>query len=71
MADALNQLLDDAELRQSFGNSASHRVRTEFTVDAMVKRTLDVYKQTANVGLGSRYIDEQARKGAELVSAAT
>jgi len=50
MADALNRLLDDPELRQKYGNSALRRVRTEFTVDAMVKRTLGVYKQVAKRG---------------------
>jgi glycosyltransferase involved in cell wall biosynthesis len=71
MADALNRLLDDPKLRQKYGNSALHRVRTEFTVDAMVRRTLGVYKQVTNVLLGSRDIDEQVEKSAKLTPAAT
>jgi rhamnosyl/mannosyltransferase len=49
IAGALNKLLDDAELRQCYGNAALQRVRAEFTVTAMVKRTLDVYRQVADV----------------------
>lgn len=71
MSNALNRLLDDHELRQKYGNSAQHRVRTEFTVDAMVKRTLDIYEQVAEAGLADRGIDELVGKGAELTSAAT
>jgi len=48
LASALNKLLDDAELRQRYGNAALQRVSAEFTVTAMVKRTLDVYRQVAN-----------------------
>jgi rhamnosyl/mannosyltransferase len=43
LASALNKLLDDAELRERYGKAALQRVRTEFTLGAMIKRTLDVY----------------------------
>ncbi len=69
MAKALNRLLEDDELRKKYGDSALHRVRTEFTADAMAKRTLDVYQQVVNAGLRCRDVDEQVRKGAELSSA--
>lgn len=36
-------------LRQHYGNAALQRVNTEFTVVAMVKRILDVYRQVADV----------------------
>ena len=48
MAGALNKLLDDAKLRQCYGYAAQQRVRAEFTVTAMAKRTLDVYRQVAD-----------------------
>lgn len=48
IAGALNKLLDDAELRQRYGDAAFQRVRAEFTVTAMVERTLDVYEQVAD-----------------------
>jgi glycosyltransferase involved in cell wall biosynthesis len=70
MARALNQLLLDDELRKKYGASALHRVSTEFTADAMAKRTLDVYQQVVNDGLPCRDVDEQVGKGAELSSAA-
>jgi glycosyltransferase involved in cell wall biosynthesis len=70
MARALNRLLDDRELRQKYGDSALLRVRTEFTADAMAKRTLDVYQRVVNAGLPCRDVEEQVGKGAELTSAA-
>ena len=41
MATALNQLLDDGELRRSLGGAA--RVRQEFSLYTMTKRTLQLY----------------------------
>jgi glycosyltransferase involved in cell wall biosynthesis len=70
MARAINRLLDDHELRRKYGDSALHRVRTEFTADAMARRTLDLYQQVVNAGLGYRDADERVEKGAELTSAA-
>jgi rhamnosyl/mannosyltransferase len=70
MAKALNRLLNDDELRKKYGESALHRVRAEFTADAMAKRTLDVYQQVINAGLLCRDVDQQVGKGAELSSAA-
>lgn len=69
MARALNQLLDDRELRQQYGNAALQRVNAEFTVGAMTKRTLDLYDQVIN-GLPCRAVDQQVGKSAELSSAA-
>lgn len=70
MAGALNRLLADNDLRQKYGDSALRRVRTEFTADAMAKRTLDLYRRVVSVGLGCIDVDEQVGKRAELPSAA-
>ncbi len=69
MAIAMNRLLADRDLRQKYGDSALRRVRTEFTADAMAKRTLDLYRQVVSVGR-CREVDEQVGKRAELPSAA-
>ncbi|MDB4947869.1 MAG: hypothetical protein JWM27_518 [Gemmatimonadetes bacterium] len=47
LADAVRTLLDDAPLRAGLGAAARRRVRTEFSQDAMVRRTLDVYRDAA------------------------
>jgi glycosyltransferase involved in cell wall biosynthesis len=45
MATALNRLFDDPELRRRMGHAGRHRVQTEFNLDLMVRRTMDVYEQ--------------------------
>jgi glycosyltransferase involved in cell wall biosynthesis len=47
LAAALNRLLHDPELRQSYGRAALQRVKTEFTVATMVRRTMQVYCDVA------------------------
>ncbi len=44
LADGLNRLLDDPELRGRFGCSAREWVEREFTAERMIARTLDVYR---------------------------
>ena len=44
LAQALNRLLDDPELRERFGEAGRARVRTHFSADEMVRQTLDVYR---------------------------
>ena len=45
LAVAINRLLDNAELRQQYGEAGTRRVEAEFTVDRMVARTLELYDQ--------------------------
>jgi glycosyltransferase involved in cell wall biosynthesis len=45
LADALVALADDAELRAEMGDRALLRARSVFSVDAMVERTLAVYRR--------------------------
>ena len=47
LADALNRLLDDRNLRQSLGRAASVRARQEFSLERMMSRTMELYKQIA------------------------
>jgi glycosyltransferase involved in cell wall biosynthesis len=44
LASAINQLLDDSDLRQKFGRAAALRARREFSLDTMLQRTLDLYR---------------------------
>ena len=45
LAGAISRLLDDPELRRRFGQSGRERVAGQFTVEAMVEGTLEVYRQ--------------------------
>lgn len=45
LASALGQLLDDASLRQKFGQQAQARVEQEFSLAAMAERTLMLYQR--------------------------
>src|SRR5262245_19334033 len=43
LADAINLLLADAQRRTEFGTAGRRRVQEEFSLELMVRRTLDVY----------------------------
>ncbi len=45
LADALNRLLEDKELRLRLGSQAKERVKREFTHEVMASRMLDVYRE--------------------------
>jgi len=45
LASALDRLLGDADLRRRFGEAGRARVRAEFSLDAVVARTLDLYRE--------------------------
>ena len=52
MATALNRLFADPELRRRMGHAGRHRVQTEFNLELMVRRTIDIYEQ-----IGARKIN--------------
>jgi rhamnosyl/mannosyltransferase len=45
LAKAINRLLDNPELRASYGAAAARRVREYFGLEAMVERTLSLYQR--------------------------
>lgn len=45
LAEAINLLLNDPQLRERYGEAGRLRVEQEFTVDRMADRTLDLYRQ--------------------------
>lgn len=47
LADAVTQLLGDADLRRRMGQAGQARVRSDFTIDRIVDRTLAVYEAVA------------------------
>ena len=47
LAAALRRLLDDAELRAKLGAAGRERARGELSLDAMVSRTLEMYRDVA------------------------
>jgi glycosyltransferase involved in cell wall biosynthesis len=47
IAAALNRLLDNPDLRQRMGRAGRDRVQAEFSLDMMVRRTLDVYDEVS------------------------
>lgn len=48
LAHAINSLLDDPQLRVRYGEAGRVRVEQEFTLDGMVDRTLDLYRQLSS-----------------------
>lgn len=59
LAAAINRLLDDSQLRESYGQAARARVEKEFTKEVMLERTLKLYSRV----LSSPY-DERTRSAA-------
>lgn len=45
LAAAINTLLASPELRRAMGAAGTRRVHTEFSIDAMLRRTLDFYEE--------------------------
>jgi rhamnosyl/mannosyltransferase len=44
LADAINRLLDDEDLRRSLGQAGVRRAKQEFSLDIMLRRTLQLYE---------------------------
>lgn len=53
LAAAINRLLDDDTLRKSLGQAGVRRAKQEFSLDTMLRRTLDLY-QTVCADSGTR-----------------
>jgi rhamnosyl/mannosyltransferase len=53
LAEAINRLLNDAGLRQSLGQAGQRRARQEFSLDTMLRRTLELYRKVC-AGSGVR-----------------
>jgi rhamnosyl/mannosyltransferase len=53
LAAAINRLLDDDVLRHTFGQAGVRRAQQEFSLDSMLRRTLDLY-QTVRANVGAR-----------------
>jgi len=50
LAKAINKLLWDSQLRTGFGRAARLRVQEEFSLDLMIKRTMNLYENIAVSG---------------------
>lgn len=48
LAGAINRLLDDAELREKYGDFAKQRVQREFTRDSMIDKVYQLYRRVAD-----------------------
>ncbi|HEY1851730.1 MAG TPA: glycosyltransferase [Candidatus Binataceae bacterium] len=54
LASAINRLLDDSGLREKYGAAAARRAREEFSIETMVDRTLELYREViANGRIGA------------------
>ncbi len=54
LASAINRLLDDPGLREKYGAAAARRAREEFSIETMVDRTLELYREViANGRIGA------------------
>ena len=68
LADAINLLLKNPELRDKYGLAAVDRVKREFSVQGMAERTLQVYEDSmpAAEELGERSLGGSSRKAVPL-----
>jgi rhamnosyl/mannosyltransferase len=48
LTDAINRLLDDPELRESFGRAGVRRAKREFSLESMTNRILRLYEAVLN-----------------------
>jgi Glycosyl transferases group 1/Glycosyltransferase Family 4 len=61
IAAAIHQLMTDSDLAQRMGESARRTVLEKFTVDHMVRRTIQVYSQVLDVRQASRPVFPERR----------
>jgi glycosyltransferase involved in cell wall biosynthesis len=70
IASAVNRLLDDSELRTAYGHAAKRRVQDEFSLDLMVRRTIEVYRGAGALAhapfFANSRASSQARPSAEV-----
>lgn len=68
LADAINLLLENPELKQKYGLAAVERVRREYSVQGMAERTLQIYEDAmpAAEELGERSLGGSSRKAVPL-----
>ena len=50
LATAIQQIIDDPELRERFGKAAHKRAREEFSMDKMLSSLFKEYKKLMNAG---------------------
>jgi glycosyltransferase involved in cell wall biosynthesis len=67
IANAVNRLLDDRELRETYGCAAARRVRTEFSLDLMARRTMDMYDEVTGL-VGAPHFESNGAARAEFSS---
>ena len=63
MATALNRLFDDPELRERMGHAGRHRVQTEFNLELMVRRTMDIYEQVGAREINAHFESNETARG--------
>jgi glycosyltransferase involved in cell wall biosynthesis len=61
-ATALNRLFGDPELRRRMGHAGRYRVQTEFSLELMVRRTLDIYEQVGARGINADFESNEAAR---------
>ena len=52
---AVNRLLDDPALRMAYGRAAAQRVRSEFSLEMMVRRTIDIYDEVGALAIDPHF----------------
>ena len=64
LADAMNLLLSNPEQRLHYGMAGLRRVQTEFSLDTMIERSLDVYREAQEQSKRDRSTGEEKARAA-------
>lgn len=67
---AVNRFLDDPALRTAYGRAAAHRVRTEFSLDMMVRRTIAIYDEVGALAIDPHFESNGAARAKSASHAA-